>query len=56
MKMLYTTTDATIRQAIRASLAKNHRGEDAVIVDELKVSLGSGRMDVAVINGKIEGY
>ncbi|MGO7271423.1 sce7726 family protein [Rhizobium ruizarguesonis] len=54
--MLYTTTDATIRQAIRASLAKNHRGEDAVIVDELKVSLGSGRMDVAVINGKIEGY
>ncbi|WFU49652.1 sce7726 family protein [Sinorhizobium terangae] len=54
--MQHTTTDATIRQAVRASLEIAHRGEDAVIVDELKVSLGSGRMDVAVINGKIEGY
>ncbi len=50
------TTDAAIRKAIRASLELAHRGEDAVIVDELKVSLGSGRLDVAVINGKIEGY
>lgn len=54
--MHHLTTDSSIRHAIRASLATAHRGEDAVIVDELKVSLGSGRMDVAVINGRIEGY
>jgi hypothetical protein len=54
--MLHMTTDATIRRAIRASLVFQHQGEDAVIVDELKVSLGSGRIDVAVINGRIEGY
>jgi hypothetical protein len=54
--MSHSTTDAIIRQAIRASLEASHRGEDAVIVDELKVSLGSGRIDVAVINGRLEGY
>ncbi|MBB4954575.1 hypothetical protein H4S14_002464 [Agrobacterium vitis] len=54
--MKHDTTDLIIRSAIRASLASAHRGEDAVIVDELKVSLGSGRIDVAVINGRIEGY
>jgi hypothetical protein len=50
------TTDATIRHAIRLRLAQSHASQDAVIVDELKVSLGSGRLDVAVINGRIEGY
>jgi hypothetical protein len=56
MKDRIQTTDATIRQAIRSRLAASHAGEDAVIVDELKVSLGSGRLDVAVINGRIDGY
>lgn len=54
--MKHDTTDLIIRSAIRASLAAAHHGEDAVIVDELKVSFGSGRIDVAVINGRIEGY
>tara|TARA_R110002020_G_scaffold69730_11_gene181480 strand:- start:1408 stop:2052 length:645 start_codon:yes stop_codon:yes gene_type:complete len=54
--MQHPTTDAIVREAVRASLEAAHRGEDAVIVDELKVSLGSGRIDVAVINGRIEGY
>lgn len=50
------TNDTMIRQVIRARLAVAHQGEDAVIVDELKVSRGSSRIDVAVINGRIEGY
>lgn len=50
------TDDAVIRQAVRTRLALTHAGEDAVIVDELKVARGSGRIDVAVINGHIEGY
>lgn len=54
--MKHNTTDSIIRSAIRSSLATAHQGEDAVIVDELKVSFGSGRIDVAVINGRIEGY
>ncbi|QRM45775.1 sce7726 family protein [Rhizobium sp. BG4] len=56
MTEFFQTTDATIRQAIRLRLSRAHAGQDAVIVDELKVSLGSGRLDVAVINGRIEGY
>lgn len=55
-KTSLVTDDSMIRQAIRARLAIAHAGEDAVIVDELKVSRGSSRMDVAVINGLIEGY
>ncbi len=50
------TDDLTIRRAIRARLAISHANQDAVIVDELKVSRGSSRMDVAVVNGRIEGY
>ncbi len=50
------TNDGMIREAVRARLAVAHAGEDAVIVDELKVARGSSRMDVAVINGRIEGY
>lgn len=48
--------DAMVRRAIRARLAVAHAGEDAVIVDELKVARGGSRMDVTVINGRIEGY
>ncbi|APO75213.1 hypothetical protein AM571_CH02404 [Rhizobium etli 8C-3] len=55
-RLLVTTDDAMMRQAVRTRLALAHAGEDAVIVDELKVSRGSCRMDVAVINGRIEGY
>lgn len=56
MKPAYATDDAIIRKAVRTRLALAHAGDDAVIVDELKVSRGSSRMDVAVINGRIEGY
>ena len=50
------TDDGMIRQAVRAKLTLAHAGQDAVIVDELKVSRGSSRIDVAVVNGHIEGY
>lgn len=55
-KQTLVTDDSMVRQAIRTRLARAHAGEDAVIVDELRVSRGSARMDVAVINGRIEGY
>lgn len=51
-----STTDRTIRDALRLRLAKRHAGEDAVIIEELKTARGSGRLDMAVINGKIEGF
>ncbi len=50
------TNDRMIRDAVRSRLAALHAGQDAIIVDELKVSRGSSRMDVAVVNGRIEGY
>lgn len=50
------TDDRTIRAAIKKRLIVAHTGQDAVIVEELKVSRGAGRMDVAVVNGRIEGY
>lgn len=48
--------DNMVRRAVRSRLAVAHAGEDAVIVDELKVARGSSRIDVAVVNGRIEGY
>lgn len=51
-----STNDRMIRDVMRTRLASAHVGQDAVIVDELKVSRGSSRMDIAVINGRIEGY
>lgn len=45
-----------IREAVRSRLAVKHAGEDAIIMDELRVARGSARVDVAVVNGLIEGY
>lgn len=52
----FPTCDPAIREVLRSKLSIVHNGDDAVIVDELKVSRGSSRVDVAVINGRIEGY
>jgi hypothetical protein len=51
------TGDRDIRTALRAKLIGLH-GEDpgAFIVDELPVDRGGTRMDVTVINGRIEGF
>jgi hypothetical protein len=52
---LPTTNDLMIRKALKARLARRHAGHDAVIVEELKTARGSSRLDMAVINGRIEG-
>ncbi|WP_168878677.1 sce7726 family protein [Rhizobium sp. P28RR-XV] len=50
------TNDPIIRKVIRQRLATTHDGQDAVIVDELRVGRGSARIDVAVVNGLIDGF
>jgi hypothetical protein len=50
------TTDATIRAAVKARLSQRHADDpDAFVVEELPVGRGDGRLDLAVINGRIEG-
>lgn len=49
------TNDRMIRDAVKALLVARHASDDAVIVEELKTARGSGRLDLAVINGRIEG-
>lgn len=53
---MISTNDAMIRKAVRQRLALAHAGEDAVIMDELRVDRGSARVDVAVVNGLIDGF
>jgi hypothetical protein len=56
MRTTVLTTDATIRAAVKARLTKRHAGdENAFVVEELPVGRGDGRLDLAVINGRIEG-
>ncbi|MEA3536992.1 sce7726 family protein [Rhizobium sp. CC-YZS058] len=50
------TSDPMIRAEIRRRLSAAHLGKDAVIVDELRVNRGGARIDVAVVNGHIDGY
>ena len=48
--------DAAIRNALKSRLTIQHSGEDALILDELGLSEGDVRADVAVINGSLNGY
>jgi hypothetical protein len=48
--------DAEIRRALKSYLAAQHEGEDALIIDELGLQRGRARVDVAVVNGAINGY
>lgn len=51
------TTDKTIRSALRADLQTKHKEDPgALILDELGISHGSARIDLAVVNGSIHGY
>lgn len=48
--------DRDIRAALRIRFAKRHGAdENAVVVEELPVAGGAARLDMAVINGRIEG-
>lgn len=56
MNRYLSTTDATIRAVMKARLSQRHADDpDAFVVEELPVARGDGRLDLAVINGRIEG-
>jgi len=49
--------DVDIRHALQATLAEEHAGEpDALVVHELGICQGAARVDLAVINGSINGF
>jgi hypothetical protein len=49
--------DRDIRVALHEYLKQAHLGEpDTLILDELELSQGNARVDVAVINGSLSGY
>jgi hypothetical protein len=49
--------DVDIRHALHAALEAEHAGEpDALVVHELGICQGAARVDVAVINGSINGF
>ena len=51
------TRDVDIRASLHLMLSKEHEDEpDTLIVDELSLCQGDARIDVAVVNGAINGY
>lgn len=49
--------DVDIRHALHAALKAEHAGEpDTLVVHELGICQGTARVDVAVINGSINGF
>lgn len=48
--------DYDIRVSLKETLANEHKGTDTIIVDELPICWGDARIDLAVINGRINGY
>lgn len=49
--------DVDIRHALHAELAREHAAEpDALVVHELGICQGTARVDLAVINGSINGF
>jgi hypothetical protein len=51
------TRDIDIRTSLHFLLRKEHKDEpDTLIVDELGLCQGDARIDVAVVNGAINGY
>ncbi|WP_337102000.1 sce7726 family protein [Paenibacillus sp. YIM B09110] len=51
------TKDIDIRASLHHMLSKEHEHEpDTLIVDELALCQGDARIDVAVVNGAINGY
>jgi hypothetical protein len=48
--------DATIRTALRRRLEDEHAHEKALVIDELGLCRGQVRVDMAVVNGALNGY
>ncbi len=56
-KVILPSTDGDIRAPLRSRLAQRHASDrDAFVVEELPIARGSSRVDLAVINGRVEGY
>lgn len=55
-KMIFTN-DLIIRSALREFLEKRHASDERVrIIEELGIHHGTARVDIAVVNGLLEGY
>ena len=55
--MTLPTNDAIIRAALKRRLENNHAQDKKVrIIEELGISHGAGRIDIAVVNGIMHGY
>lgn len=48
--------DAAIRSALRATLELEHADEEALVLDELGLCRGIARVDMAVVNGTLNGF
>ena len=49
--------DSEIRRALRLKLANEHEGQDdTVIIEELGICRGQGRVDLVVVNSVLHGY
>lgn len=52
-----TFRDSDIRSALRKKLRSTHAAEpESAIIDELSLSQGRARVDLAVVNGSLSGY
>src|SRR5438132_3874390 len=50
-------TDFEIRRSFHGKMLRRHHGApDTLVVDELGLQYGSGRADIAVVNGRLVGY
>lgn len=51
------TREVHVRQALHAQVLAVHRSEpDTIVVDEFALDRGAARIDVAVVNGELQGY
>ncbi|AQS57407.1 hypothetical protein B0W44_05185 [Novibacillus thermophilus] len=49
--------DVDIRKGLHYTLLKDHKNDpDTLVLDEMTICQGDARIDVAVINGKINGF
>jgi len=56
-KKMFPTTDLIIRSALKEFLEKHHASDERVrIIEELGIHHGTVRVDIAVVNGLLEGY
>jgi hypothetical protein len=54
---MYQTTDVEIRSALhKMKLRRDHRNSETLVIDELGLAHGKGRVDIAVLNGWLHGY